>query len=387
VGTPSPTPRRLRDALAAAPADAVGIVRAELRDGSAPADLLRGLQEHAAFLGDAGDLRPLVALDAVWDFLSIFDSDAGRLLEAASGYLSRFPVRPIHPEWLERAPMAERPSVYVGSLDEVLVAPNLETAGARVARILSVVQSPEAFRELLLEAASRDWRAPGRRLVEGNVVVRAMTVRSWREAREILFRLIESWTEADLPPRSPVGVRDPGPIRFDRAFQAAAVGARDFASACLYLAHAFQVERACLVRQRQVRASFRETLEAWFPDLKTLPADWSPGEPEPAGAHGFEDGAALAHALGAGDGEAAAAIALRWSGPDPDVLFRWIAEAILPRLAEGDERPLLLVNGARWGAHLLRGARGPLLSRLLREVSLDAASGAPGPRETPRPTS
>jgi hypothetical protein len=332
---------RVKGWLDARPADAFERISGELASGSPVEPILRAMQNHAARLGEPGDGRPVLALDAVWDLLPIFADAAPELLRAAAQYVLRQTPRALHPEWCERAPLAESPVIYAGSLDEALEARNLEQAGAAIARLLSVVQTPEYFHELLLEAASRHWEAPGSTLCTVNAITRAVSQRAWPEARELVFRAVETLHRARIQRLGGV----PGeakPLPFARAFLVAARSARDLTGACLYLSHAFQAERSCRLKRRQVRHAIGQAMAAWFPDLAGSPPEWEPAPGDPA--------------------------------EDPDPLFGRMAKAVLPRFAEGDAQPLLLVNSARWGAHLLRGDRGELVQRVGRELNASGNS-------------
>ena len=134
----SPVPGLVGEWLAQRPTDVRERVLAQLAGPGlnvpgepSPAELvLRGLQDHAVGLGSPGDLRAVLALDAVGDLLPIVGARAGDLLLPATSFLLRLQPRPLHPEWCERAPLAESPVIYAGALDEILEAKELEEAGA-----------------------------------------------------------------------------------------------------------------------------------------------------------------------------------------------------------------------------------------------------------------
>jgi hypothetical protein len=377
MGTESRHPAEMVRWLREKIPDASERIAREIRAGTPPMQLLAGLQAHAAALGEPGDLSALLAIDAVWDLLPLWAGEEERLLGAAAVFLRGGTTRPVHPEWLERAPLETGP-VYGGSLDLVLEPESLEQAGSRVARMLAVIQTPEYFHELLLEAASRERRPPGWILSGVNAGVRALTGRSWSEGREIAFRLVEALhhSRRDLGGGLRRGTGAPLPIAL--CFDLAARDARDMPGACQYLAHAYQADRTCRLKQNALRSSIGAALDAWFAGLEGSPAGWSPAPlddaAEPSGRAAFdlaEGGPELARRIAAGEGEGAGdlAIALLGNQRDPDPLFRWISEACLPALEAGDPLPLLMVNGSRWGAHLLGGSRGALLRRVIAELA------------------
>jgi len=364
-----------------------------LRRDAPLSEIQRGLARCACRAGSPGDLEPIVVLDAVWDLLPIFGSEAGGLLLAAACYLGSLPWRELRPEWLERAPLSASGIVYAGSLDEVLESSGLETAGGVVARLLSVMQTPEAFHELILETAARQEDG-GKALIQAGAVIRGMRQGDWAHGRSFLFRLLEAFLAGGAEPTGPRRAPDPGAIPYGQAYLTAARAGGDLAESCLFLTHAYQADRYCQARRAGVRAGIAATLRAW--------PGWAAGEdeddpvgraaprgidaalrsPQPGSGGGSteEDGSWMADAE-SGEGMLSAlergaagealdrARILLGGHTDPDPLFRWIAPASFADLARGEPRRLLLVNGARWGLHLLRGRGHDLLGRVLQELA------------------
>jgi hypothetical protein len=109
-----------------------------------------------------------------------------------------------------------------------------------------------------------------------------------------------------------------------------------------------------------------------------LPPRESSGAGKPALRLAEAEGSALASAIAAGHPEAIGQTAeIAAAGGDVDPLYRWIGETTVPPLEAGDPRPILAVNAARWGAHLLgsRGA-GPLTARLIERLHDFARGGS-----------
>jgi hypothetical protein len=144
----------------------------------------------------------------------------------------------------------------------------------------------------------------------------------------------------------------------------------------LYLAHAFQAERYAQLRQKGVRWGLR----AWIAERVFAGAEdemdreerglvrrSSRTAEERSRTVPDETGRRIASILSTGE-TAAAAEALQWASElaDVDPLFCRFAQGAMPALASGNPHPLLTINAARWGAHLLGPERaGPLLECMI----------------------
>lgn len=195
----SPDPDRVRavdqaEALAAAGAGArrIAAALAPLGAASAARAVLTALERRALRRGGPEDLRPFLAARALAQLCRAGEVEPWPFVDPALAWLDREPVAGLHPEWLERAPLPTGEGVYVGGLERVLEAPDLQSAGEVVARILSVLPGLEPFHELLLLAAAADAR-PQSRLLEGVVAgVESVEGLSWTASRDVLFRLVQA---------------------------------------------------------------------------------------------------------------------------------------------------------------------------------------------------
>jgi hypothetical protein len=371
--------------------DEEGILRSienagELGDG--PRHLLRGMRRFAAYhRARPGEPHASVVIDAVADLAPSYeDAYPATLLRSAASYLTALPTAAPRIDLFEISPSAPSVDVVpVASLEEALAEADLEETCRTVARLVRVIRTREYFLELLLDVVAPERTPEGRLLVHADATVKCLHEMEWEVGRGLAFRLIEALSEA--PIEAPQGIWSTPPPVPCRAGYLATLDLPTPETSWLYLAHAFQAERYAQVRVKGVRAGVRAWIAATLFDgdeLRMAGEEERLGPREKNARHGRvlrvgeAEGLAIATAIhGQRPDSVVQAATIAAAGGDVDPLYRWIGETALPHLEAGDPRPILAVNAARWGAHLLgTDGAGPLTARLIGRLH-DFARGAP----------
>lgn len=358
----------------------------ELGDGAR--HLLRGMRRFSAYhRAHPGEPHASVVVDAVADLVPAHeDRYPAPLFHAAAAYLMGLPSTAPRIDLFELPPsMAAVDVVPVASLEDALAEGNLEESCRTVARLVRVIRTREYFLELLLDVVAPERSPEGHLFVHANTTVKCLHDMEWEMGRGIAYRLIEALSEQPL--EAPPGIWSTPPPVPCRAGYLAALDLEAPETTWLYLAHAFQGERYAQVRIKGVRAGLRAWIASHlFEDDEVRmqaaeealgPRDEN-GRGELAPRVAESEGAEIATSIRSGSPESVGRISEKAaSGADIETLYRWIGEAAIPFLEAGDPRPILAVNGARWGAHLLdaEGA-GRLTARLIERMITFARGGS-----------
>ncbi len=371
--------------------DGDGVLRSienagELGDGSR--HLVRAMRRFAAYhRARPGEPHASVVVDAVADLVPAYeDAYPALLFASAAAYLMQLPTSAPRIDLFHIAPSAPSVDVVpVASLEDALCEANLEDTCRTIARLAHVIRTREYFLELLLDGVAPELSPEGHLLVHADATVKCLDDMEWEAGRGLAYRLIEALSEQSLEPAPGIWTTPP-PVPCRAGFLAT-LGMAAPEATWLYLAHAFQAERYAQVRIKGVRAGLRGWIAARLFDGDEvrmqaeegrLPPRESSGAGKPAPRLAEAEGSALASAIAAGRPEAIGQTAgIAAAGGDVDPLYRWIGETALPPLEAGDPRPILAVNAARWGAHLLgsHGA-GPLTARLIERLHDFARGGS-----------
>ena len=324
-----------------------------------------------------GETSAIVVIDALADLMPLFEGGSPTaLLAAGASYLMSLPVSAPRVELLDVDPNEPTPDfVPVGALEEALARGQVEATCWTVARLARVIRTREYFLEVLLEAVAPEQSPAGRFLVQTNATVKAMREIEWEASQGIAYRLLEALSERPLP-AAPFASENPPPLPC-RAGYLASLERENPEDAWLYLSHAFQAERYAQLRQKGVRWGLRAwvTQRLFHGDeagMDRAEKDLGPRQTE-GGQQAFETvpidpGTWILEKIASGSSAASTEAGL-WAEklPDVDPLYRWIAEGVATALARGNPKPLVTVNAARWGAHLLGPAGAGVLTRRLIE--------------------
>jgi hypothetical protein len=172
------------------------------------------------------------------------------------------------------------------------------------------------------------------------------------ETTPILYRLAERIALAPIPlPSEPVDAS--GVYPWEACYQKTLPGQDRLdepEAEWLYLMHAFQAARYVQIRARRFRAILADRIaERFFGGDGAAMQNAVPATTEP----GVED-----------------------EGIGPDAIYREIALSCVDALAEGNARPIVAANAARWGAHLLGPAGGRSITAALRSRLPGLMTGA-----------
>lgn len=322
--------------------------------GDGLALFLRGLHRHAGFclVGD-GEPPPTIVVDAVADVASILEErqaeDAVRAcLCAAGSYLMRHDTEAPREDWFSGG--EPQPSfVPVASLQDACAAGDLGELGRSLALLSRAVRTREYLNELLLEAVAADPSPAGNHLAHAMAAVKGMQGLDEAAAVPILYRLAEKIAARPIPlPADP----EPGegPPAWDLCFRATVADSSHAPEGdWLYLAHAFQAARYVQLRDRGFRSALFARLKERWPDA----------------------GRAVDTPAAGGS------VAARDLAAEPEEMLHDLIVASIASLERGDGTPLLAVNAARWGAHLLGPSGAESIAARLRArlVVLGAGSG------------
>jgi hypothetical protein len=350
----------------------------ELGDGAR--HLLRGMRRFSAYhRAHPGEPHASVVVDAIADLVPAHeDRYPAPLFQAAASYLMGLPSTAPRIELFELPPTTAAVDVVpVASLEDALAEGDLEETCRTAARLVRVIRTREYFLELLLDVVAPERTPEGHLFVHANATVKSLHDMEWEMGRGLAYRLIEALSEQPLEPAP--GIWKTPPAVPCRAAYLAALDLDVPETIWLYLAHAFQAERYAQVRSKGVRAGLRSWIASRLfegDEVRMQAAEEALG---PRDEHGPRDlaprldeseGAEIATSIRAANPEAVDRVSGKAaSGADIETLYRWIGEAAIPFLENGDPRPILAVNGARWGAHLLdpQGA-GRLTARLIERM-------------------
>jgi len=349
--------------------------------GDGARHLLNGMRRFGGYhAARDGEIEAEVVVDCVEDLVpTIGGDDSWDLLLAAAGYLMELPTAAPRIELFD-PPAGERPPEFVpiSSLEGALAKGDLVETCRTAGRLVRAMHSREYFLEILLEAVAPDITSTGRLLILADSVVKGLHTIDWETGRGIAYRLFEALSERPLTPAPPVS-DGPLPVPCRAGYQASlALEAPELA--WLYLCHSFQAERYAQLRPKAIRWGLRR----WIADrlfegdaaaMDAVEAEMGPYAPRSSGAIqedlpiGIASHIVQQVALGSAD---VAAEAAEWARllPDVDPLYRAIAQGTVLNLAHGNPWPLLAVNAARWGAHLLDPAgAGSLTQRLIERLA------------------
>ncbi len=364
--------------------DAEGISRSieeALRQGEGVKHLLWAMRRYGGLLRSSPDCaHPTVVVDALADLVPTFREDSPvELLAAGSRYLTSLAQSEPRVELFEPRP-GEPPAevVPISSLEDALLDASLEGTCRTLGRLLRVIQNQEYLFEVLLETVAPDRSPDGHLLVHADSAVKALHGMDWESGRGILYRLVEGLSEGAIEPALGVAEKaTPTPYRAAFMMSIEREAPERF---WLYLSHAFQAERYAQMRPKAIRWALRAWIAERLFDGDELAMDCAAASAEPGAEMRskeklpeppFETGRKIMRAVSEGASDATAE-AMRWAQtlPDVDPLYRWIAAGAAPALADGDPRPMLAVNAARWGAHLVGSfGAGVLTERLMERLS------------------
>lgn len=339
--------------------------------------LIRGLRRAAGHAEPEPGVPPAaVVVDAVHDLIpTLEDGDPSPLLEALACYLMAHPQADPRIDFFDE-PTADPPPdiVPITLLEDALSDGNLESICRVAGRLVRVIRTREYFLELLLELLAADRDPAGALLVHSNATVKSLHELDWEVGRGLAYRLLEA--ASARPIESLPGSYDDLPPVPCRAAFAASLDLAEPEPVWLYLAHAFQADRYAQLRRKGVRAGIR----AWIADalfqgdaqtmdrLEERSETRGPLRPlEHASPLPPEEGEAIAAELVGGAPHLAREMARRvCDAADVDPLYGWLALGAAVWLRQGDARPILAVNAARWGTHLVGGMlRGSVTERLI----------------------
>jgi hypothetical protein len=347
-------------------------------NGEGSKHLLRAMRRYTGHhQAGARGIHPIIVVDAVADLVPTYGEDSpSDLLNAATRYLLALPTAGPRTDLFDPAPGDPQLEIIpISALEDALAEGSIETTCRTMGRLLRVIQTREYFLEVILEMVAPEQTPDGHLLIHSNAAVKALHDMEWELGSGIAYRLAEELSTGPLDPAPAISERPPAvPCR---AAFLASMGEPAPERFWLYLAHAFQVERYAQMRPKAVQWGLR----AWIADrlfdgdptamdcaeqgVGTRPehrfAEKLPAPPEGIGWRIMESIAS---------GRASeTAEAMRWAQtlPDVDPLYRWIAAGTLPALAAGNPRPILAINAARWGSHLLGSLGAGILTERLME--------------------
>ncbi len=349
-----------------------------LEQGEGVKHVLWGMRRFTGLLQAAPDCaHPTVVLDAVGDLVPTFGDDSPlELLAAAARYLIGLPASPPRVGLFDAAPGNPPVEVVpVSSLEDALLEGSIETTCTTLGRLLRVIQTREYLLEVVLEMVAPERTPDGHLLIHADAVVKALHGADWDAGRGILYRLVEALSMDPVEPAPAITEKPPQtPCRggFIVSIEQA-VPERYW----LYLAHAFQAERYAQMRPKAVRWGVRSWIAERLFDGDEAAMDCAEQSvdvharrrhDEKLPVPPIEIGWRILDA-GAGGGGDGAREARRWAQilPDVDPLFRWIAAGAARSLAAGDPGPIVAVNAARWGCHLLGPSGAGVLTERLME--------------------
>jgi len=368
----------LRDALLAG--DRAGARRRLGLEGD-PAIPLPAILQGFALAGarhaeaPSGAPHGIVFADAVRDLVPTYAGDEpSRLFEGALETFLRLAYGPADPDALLRKEGDNVEMVAVSELEDALEAGATDGALRVCARLLSVMRTKEAFMERLLEIAAGHVTPRGRSLVFAMSAVKGMHDMTGAPLREVLSNvLVHLAARRPAPSRGAAGPRT---LRWDGIFRAAAQRPGLLHHGVVFAAHAFQAQRyAQAAKERmltRLAVSFDSMLPGWDRAAEPLSVD----DPPPSSGEGLAtipegEGDRLGAALLAGDAAGARSAVRAWWGrvEDPDPIYRWLAQACLAKGSPEETGDLIFVNGARWGAHLLKGEGLALTDRVVDHIA------------------
>lgn len=339
--------------------------------------LMRGLRRAAGHLEpQVGSPPAAVVVDAVHDLIpTLEDGDPSPLLEALACYLMRFPRGNPRIDYFDE-PTAEPPPdiLPITLLEDALAEGDLEATCRVAGRLVRVIRTREYFLELLLEVMAAERDPTGGLLIHSSAAVKSLHELDWEAGRGLAYRLLESASARPIA-SLPGGYEDLPPVPCRAAF-AATLDLPEPEGIWLYIAHAFQADRYAQLRRKGVRAGIRTWLADRLFDgdadgmdrleerseIRAGSTRHERSSPIPT-----EEGEAMAAAFTGGAPHLADEMASRVAETtDADFLFGWLAHGAAVWLRQGNAGPILAVNSARWGSHLVGGAlRGELAKRLI----------------------
>lgn len=328
----------------------------EARDGEIEATVL---------IDTVADLVPTLGGDQCWD-----------LILAAVSYLVCLPTSTPRIELFD-LPAGERPPEFmpIAALEDSLAKGDLVETCGTVGRLVRAVHSREYFLEIVLEAVAPESTPTGRLLVLADASVKGLHSTEWEAGRGIAYRLFKALSDNPLmPASSAVDAPPPTPCR---AGFVASLEMEEPEATWLYLSHAFQAERYAQMRPRAIRLGLRRWIaerlfdgDAAAMDAAEAAMGERPQRPPGAVTEELPEGVAsrIIEQISLGQVDVAAEAAeLATSLADVEPLYNAIARGAVVSLAHGDPWPLLAVNAARWGAHLLGPPGAGLLTQRLVE--------------------
>ncbi len=342
--------------------------------------LMRGVRRFAGFAElRAQDPPAAVVVDAVQDLIpTIEDGDPSPLIEALARYLMGRPRSAPPSDCFEEPGGEPSPDIVpISTLQDALAEGDLGATCLVAGRLVRVIRTREYFFEILLELTAADRSDGGNLLVQSNATVKSLHELDWEAGRGLTYRLLEAASAAPIL-SLPGGYADLPPLPC-RAALLATLELPEPEAAWLYISHAFQADRYAQLRRKGVRAGLRgwlaERLFGADPDLMDLleqqaepriPAD--PGDspqPLPPG-----EGESIAADFVRGTPELSQEMARRIQlASDADPLYGWLSLGAAVWLRQGIPGPIIAVNAARWGSHLLGPTQRGLLTARLVERS------------------
>jgi len=343
--------------------------------------ILAGMRQYAGHHAPRmGEKVAVVVIDAITDLAPTYGlRPSRRFVDAAVSYL--FSISNSAPR-IELFATEEEGGgsavVPVSMLEDALTDRDLASLCGTFEKLRRVVSSREYLHELLLDAVAPEATEDGRLLVQTSATVKQLHLLPWDQGRGIAYRLCEALAVEPILP-APMITDLPEPIPSRSAFRAS-LETEVPEPFWLYLAHSFQAARYAQLRQKGVRWGLRtwiaEHLFGGDRDLMDREEAELKSEPRAERDEGpdrecEEIGRQIAKGI-ASASIAVSDLSVRWA-KEPgaiDPLFRWITEGTLDALATGNPEPIVMVNAARWGAHLLGGeGAGRIVGRLIERLA------------------
>jgi hypothetical protein len=358
--------------------------------GDGARHILIGMRRFAG-MHDAreGEIEAGVVVDAISDLVPTLGPEGcWDLLLSGASYLFTLPVSAPDVELFAPRPGERSPEfVPIALLGDAIAEGDLAEICRTAGRLIRVMHSREYFLEIVLEAVANDLSPTGRLLTFADASVKSLHQLDLETGWGIAYRLFAALSANPIAPAAPVAEGMPGvPCR---AGFLASCDEAEPETEWVYLAHAFQAERYAQLRPRAIRFGLRNRIalrlfEGDAHRMDAIEGKLGPRTPRVAGGHPEAPPADVASQISrevAFGSAGVASDAAKWARtlPDVDPLYGAIAEGTLTTLAHGDPWPLLAVNAARWGAHLLDPELSATLTRRLIERLAEIRAGAAVP--------